>query len=126
MPLTTLLLLLKVMTVFIEPGRPDKGDDRTLVRCATDAMTARPSALQIVKDRSAAQVIFTVTNESGVRIHVVGRLSLPDGTTLLEVNHVTHGFNHSLCNQMKGLLDEMGRKGRESAALMQQAIDRVK
>ena len=73
-------------------------------------MTARPSDLAIATSKDAADVVLTVGNHAGKRIHVVGKLTGKDGNILTEVNHVTHGFNHSLCNQMEGLLDEMTKK----------------
>ncbi len=110
MNLTSLLLLLKLMTVFVEPEDPREKDDRKLVDCAVTAMTERPSKLTIADSKDAADVVLLVGNHTGLRIHVLGRLTKHDGTELVEVNHVTHGFNHGLCNQMNGLLDELARK----------------
>jgi hypothetical protein len=47
---------------------------------------------------------------AGLRMHVLGNVTLKDGTSLVTVNHVTHGFNHSLCHQADGLLDEVAKK----------------
>jgi hypothetical protein len=108
--LTTLFLALKLMTVYVEPENALAKDDQTLATCAVSAMTARPSALKILPSKEMADVTFVVGNHAGLRIHVLGRLTLPDGTVLVEVNHVTHGLNHSLCHQVDGLLDEMAKK----------------
>lgn len=110
MILTTLLLALKLMTVFIEPENAMAKDDQTLATCAVAAMTARPSDLKIATSKDAADVTLIIGNHAGGRIHVIGKLVRRDGTVLIEVNHVTHGFNHSLCNQTDGLLDEMAKK----------------
>lgn len=110
MTLTTLLLLLKLTTVFVNPEDGLKNDDQTLATCAVEKLTARPSELTIAKSKDLADVTLTVGNHAGMRIHVIGTLTDKDGTVLLEVNHVTHGYNHGLCHQMEGLLDEMARK----------------
>jgi hypothetical protein len=110
MVLTALLLILKLTTVFVDPEDALKRDDQTLATCAVEALTARPSDLTIAKSKEAAAVTLTVGNHSGKRIHVIGKLTAKDGTVLIDVNHVTHGFNHSLCHQMDGLLDEMTKK----------------
>ena len=110
MTLTSLLLLLKLLSLSVEPENPLAKDDQTLATCAVKALTERPSALQIAATTEAADAVLTVGNHTGVRIHVVGRLARPDGSVLVEVNHVTHGFNHSLCHQVDGLIDEMARK----------------
>ena len=109
MVLTAFLLMLKLMTVFIEPQDPLSKDDQTLATCAAQAMTARPSDLKIVTSKELADVTLTVHNDAKMRIHILGRLTKQDGTVLVDVNHVTHGFNHTLCHQMDGLLDEMVR-----------------
>jgi len=110
MALTTLLLLLKLTTVFVTPADPLNHDDQTLATSAFRALQARPSDLTIAKSADLADVTLTVSNQAGVRIHVVGTLIDKDGTVLVDVNHVTHGFNHGLCHQVEGLLDEMARK----------------
>jgi hypothetical protein len=109
MTLTTLFLLLKLVTIAVEPERPLEHDDQALATCAVQALTARPSALQIAASAEAADATLIIGNHAGMRIHVIGRLVRADGTTLVEVNHVTHGLNHSLCHQTEGLLDEMAR-----------------
>ena len=111
MTLVAFLLSLKLMTVFIQPENPTSKDDQTLATCAAKAMTARPTSLTIAAtNEPAANTTLIVGNHAGVRIHVTGKLVKSDGTVLIEVNHVTHGFNHGLCHQMDGLLDEMAKK----------------
>jgi hypothetical protein len=108
--LTTLLLTLKLLTVFIEPENALSKDDQALATCAAKAMTERPSTLTIAPAKEMVDATLVIGNHAGVRIHVRGRLVRPDGSVLIEVDHVTHGLNHSLCNQAAGLLDEMAKK----------------
>jgi hypothetical protein len=110
MILTALLLTMKLTTVFIAPENALANDDQTLATCAVAAMTARPSDLTLAKSKELADATLIVGNHTGVRIHVLGRLVAKDGKVLIEVNHVTHGFNHTLCHQLDGLLDEMATK----------------
>ncbi len=110
MILTTLLLTLKLMTVFIAPENAMSKDDQALATCAAKAMTERPSALALAPSEDGVDAKLVIGNHAGVRIHVRGQLVRPDGSVLVEVDHVTHGFNHSLCNQAAGLLDEMAKK----------------
>src|SRR5258705_13902823 len=106
----TILLTVKVATVAIEPENPLTKDDQTLATWAVTAITARPSELAVARTKAAADVVLVIGNHAGARVHVVGRLVRADGSTLIEVNHVTHGFNHGLCHQVDGLLDEMAKK----------------
>jgi len=110
MTLTALLLTLKILTVYIEADDPSSHDDQTLATCVSHAMTARPSGLTIVTTPNQADATIRVENRTGMRIHVLGSITLKDGTKLVTVNHVTHGLNHSLCHQADGLLDELARK----------------
>lgn len=110
MLLTTLLIALKILTVFVEPASSLEKDDQTLATCVVRAMTARPSELTIAKTKELADATLVVANRTGFRVHVTGKLTRKDGTTLIEVNHVTRGLNHSLCHQVDGLLDEMAKK----------------
>ena len=105
-----LLLTLKLATVAIEPENPLEKDDQAIATCAVNAMTARPSALTIAGAKDMADAVLVIGNHAGMRVHVVGRLVRADGSTLVEVNHVTHGFNHGLCHQVDGLLEEMAKK----------------
>jgi hypothetical protein len=110
MTLTAVLLTLKILTVFIEPDDPSSHDDQTLATCMGHAMTARPSGITLVTARDQADATIRVENRTGLRIHVLGSITLKDGTKLITVNHVTHGLNHTLCHQADGLLDELARK----------------
>jgi hypothetical protein len=110
MTLTSVFLTLKILTVFVEPGDPSAKDDQTLATCVARAMTARPTALTLATTRDQADAIIGVENRAGLRTHVLGSVTLKDGTSLITVNHVTHGLKHSLCHQADGLLDEMAKK----------------
>lgn len=123
MTLTTLLLMLKLINIYVAPANPLAKDDQTLATCVVKALTARPSALVIVESAEKADAKFTISNAAAKRIHVVGTLIARDGTPLVEVNHVTHGFNHSLCNQADGLVDEMARKIAETAPLILKVLE---
>jgi hypothetical protein len=107
MILASLLLTQKLLTVTVEPENPSKKDDQTLATCAVAALTARPSELKIGTGKEPGDAKLTVGNHTGMRIHVLGKLVKADGMVLVEVNHVTHGFDHTLCHQLDGLLDEM-------------------
>ncbi len=109
MSLTAVFLVLKLLSVFVAPANPLSTDDQTLATCVTHALTERPSALVIATTPDTADVTIAVENAAKVRIHVVGTVTLQDGTRLGSVNHVTHGFNHGLCHQADGLLDELAR-----------------
>jgi hypothetical protein len=109
MSLTAVFLTLKILMVFIAPANPLSKDDQTLATCVTHALTERPSALVLVATKELADATLVVENQAKFRIHVVGTVMLKDGTNLGSVNHVTHGFNHSLCHQADGLLDEIAR-----------------
>jgi hypothetical protein len=110
MTLTAVFLTLKILTVFIEPGDPLSKDDQTLATCVAHAMTERPSALILATTKDMADASIRLENRTGLRIHVQGEITLKDGTRMITVNHVTHGFNHSLCHQADGLLHEMAEK----------------
>ena len=110
MILTTLLLMLKLTTVFVEAEDPLKKDDQTLATCVAKALMERPSPLTIAPTNEAVEATLRIGNHAGVRIHVRGQLVRPDGSVLIDVDHVQKGFNHSLCNQANGLLDKMAKK----------------
>ncbi len=110
MSLTLILILLKFLHVYVLPANPTDSDDQKLATCVVEAMQARPSELVLTKTKAEADVIFTLENQAKMRLHAVGTLTKPDGTLVVSVNHVTHGFNHGLCHQAEGLLDEMARK----------------
>jgi hypothetical protein len=110
MSLTALFLALKILTVFIEPDDPLSKDDQTLATCVAHAMTERPSALMLATTKDMADATIRVENRTGLRIHVLGNITLKDGSHLITVNHVTHSINHSLCHQADGLLDEIAKK----------------
>lgn len=111
MILTALLLTLKLMTVFVEPEVWFNKDDISLATCAVHALTAQPN-LTIATTKDRADVTLVVGNRAKWRLHVVGKLVDKDGTVLLEVDHMPprFDFNHGLCHQMDGLLDEMTKK----------------
>ena len=123
MTLTTVLLLLKLMTIAVVPGDLAEKDDTALAACAIKELTAKPSDLRIVAMTESPDATFTISNESGVRIHVVGTLVARNGAPFIDVNHVTHGLNHTLCNQAKGLLDEMAKKITGSAPVVVKALE---
>jgi len=109
MSLAGILILLKLLHVYVQPMNVADEDDQKLATCVVEAMTERPSELVLVKTKAEAEAIFTLENQAKMRLHAVGTLTKPDGTLLVSVNHVTHGFNHGLCHQAEGLLDEMAR-----------------
>jgi hypothetical protein len=110
MILTTLLLMLKLTTVYVAAEDPLKKDDQTLATCVAKALVERPSPLTLAPTDETVDATLVIGNHAGVRIHVRGRLVRPDGSVLIDVDHVQHGLNHSLCNQANGLLDEMAKK----------------
>jgi hypothetical protein len=109
MTLTAVFLTLKMLSVFVAPANPLSHDDQTLATCVVHALTERPSALMLLTTKEMADATILVENQAKFRIHVVGTVTLKDGTNLGAINHVTHGFNHSLCHQADGLLDEIAR-----------------
>lgn len=110
MILTTILLTLTLATIAVEPENGLEKDDQALATCAVEALTTRPSELTIARSKEMADAVLEIGNHAGVRVHVVGRLVRADGTAVIEVNHVTHGYNHGLCHQVDGLLEEMAKK----------------
>jgi hypothetical protein len=108
--LTSLLLMLKLLTVFVEAEDPLKKDDQALATCVAKALTERPSALTIAPTTEMVDATLVIGNHAGVRIHVRGRLVRPDGSVLIDIDHVQKGFNHSLCNQANGLLEKMAKQ----------------
>jgi hypothetical protein len=110
MALTLLLVTLKLLHIYVQPANPLDNDDQKLATCVVEQLTARPSELEVVKVKEQADVVFTVENQAKFRIHVVGTLRKADGSLLGENNHVTKGFNHSLCHQAEGLLNDLAKQ----------------
>jgi hypothetical protein len=110
MILTTLLLTLKFMTVYVEPKDPFAKDDQTLATCAVHALTARPSALTIAMSKETADVTLVVGSHTAKKLHVVGKLVKKDGTVLVaETDHSTMDVSR-LCEHLGELLTDMAKK----------------
>jgi hypothetical protein len=110
MILTTVLLTLKLLAVYVEPADPLERDDQTLATCVVDALTSRPSALTIAPTRETADVVLTVVNDAKFRLHVKGKLVAADGRLLAEADHVQKGFNRKLCHQADGMMAQLAKK----------------
>ena len=110
MALTLLLIGLKLLSLYVEPANPLDKDDQKLATCVVEKMTERPSELTIAKSKDLADVVLTVENQAKFRLHVVGTLRKADGSLLAEKNHNQKGFNHSLCNQAEGLLNQLAKQ----------------
>ncbi len=109
MMLTTALLALHLLRVFVAPEQPTSHDDQALATCAVQAMSGRPSALVLATSAEDADVVVTVGNHAGLAMHVQGTVKTAAGATLASVKHSQKGFDHTLCKQAGGLLDKLAQ-----------------
>lgn len=109
MTLATLLITLKLATVFVAP-RSSKPDDQQLAACVVAALNERPSELTIAKTKQSADALLTIGTHGGLRPHVTVKLTDKSGKALDEVSQTPHWSGHSLCPQAVDLLDELARK----------------
>lgn len=111
MVLTALLLILKLTTVFVEPGDPLEKNDQTLATCAVEALTARPSDLPIAKSKDHSDATPTVGFHPSTwkQPGAYGNLTDKTGTVLVELKHSPLGI-FTMCGYMDGLLDKMTKE----------------
>jgi hypothetical protein len=115
MNLTTVLLLLKLLTVYVEPENgPKPKDDAKLAACAVQLLTKQPSALKVVTDRSEADVALTLGNHAAHVIRVDATLTARDGAVLATVGFTLKYdparptfFTRPLCQQAEGAMDAL-------------------